>query len=342
MLAYPASEGIIESMHPFSDRKSVWKTLVSSLICATAIAACTPPVTPPEVPSATQKGQLTPYRTATPSATLTTHPFDQATATPTATPIPPPTPTPVTYQIVEGDTLLGIALRYGTTLDELLTVNPGIDPNFLTIGLTITLPIGENGSNILPTATPISIQIDPPHCFPITDLGQWCLITVDNDQDEALDNISVRITYPGEDQTITQIAYTPLNRLAVGQSIPILVSLQSSPGVIPSVELLTALPVTDGDQRYLENEFQIAHQHISASGQEAKIGGEVLNSTEEQIAKAITLIAIAYDRQGFPIGLRKLEIEKELHPGDGVEFEITVYSLGPTIDQVVVIAEMRP
>ena len=340
MLAYPASEGIIESMHPFSDRKSIWKTLVLSLIFTTAIAACTPTSILPEAPSATQGGQLIPFLTATPGATQTTHPFEQAANT--ATSVPAPSPTPITYQIVEGDTLLGIALLNGTTLDEILAVNPGIDPNFLTIGMTITLPTGENSSNILPTITPIPIKINPPNCYPTTDQGQWCLIIVKNDQDEALDNISIQLTFPGEDQTIPQIAYTPLNRLVSGQSMPILAYLKSSSGTTPFIELLTALPVPAGDQRYLENEIRIIHQYISESGLESQIRGEVRNLSIDQIAKSISVIAIAFDEQGSPVGLRKLEFEKELHPGYLVEFEITVYSLGPPIDRVEIMLEMRP
>lgn len=45
-----------------------------------------------------------------------------------------------TYTIVAGDTLYNIAIRYNTSVDELLRANPGINPNALYIGQVICVP----------------------------------------------------------------------------------------------------------------------------------------------------------------------------------------------------------
>ena len=43
--------------------------------------------------------------------------------------------------MVQGDTLWRIALRYGTTLEELLAVNPTIkNPNLIVVGQEVVLP----------------------------------------------------------------------------------------------------------------------------------------------------------------------------------------------------------
>lgn len=47
-----------------------------------------------------------------------------------------------TYTIRSGDTLYKIAARYYTTLNAILTANPGINPNALAIGQRITVPYG--------------------------------------------------------------------------------------------------------------------------------------------------------------------------------------------------------
>ncbi len=47
-----------------------------------------------------------------------------------------------TYTIRAGDTLYNIARRYYTTVNAIVTANPGIDPNALTIGQQITVPYG--------------------------------------------------------------------------------------------------------------------------------------------------------------------------------------------------------
>lgn len=46
------------------------------------------------------------------------------------------------YKIRSGDTLYNIAKRYYTTVNAILTANPGVDPNKLAIGQQITVPYG--------------------------------------------------------------------------------------------------------------------------------------------------------------------------------------------------------
>lgn len=47
-----------------------------------------------------------------------------------------------TYVIRPGDTLYNIALRYYTTVNAILTANPGINPLLLSVGQVITVPYG--------------------------------------------------------------------------------------------------------------------------------------------------------------------------------------------------------
>src|SRR5690606_18762314 len=46
------------------------------------------------------------------------------------------------YTIRPGDTLYQIARRYYTTVDAIITANPGIRPEQLAVGQTITVPYG--------------------------------------------------------------------------------------------------------------------------------------------------------------------------------------------------------
>ena len=63
-------------------------------------------------------------------------------------PTTPPTPTPPpasgqTYYVKKGDTLRKIAERFGTSVDEILKLNPKItNPNLIYVGQAITLPAG--------------------------------------------------------------------------------------------------------------------------------------------------------------------------------------------------------
>jgi LysM repeat protein len=66
----------------------------------------------------------------------------------TATITPPPYPT---YVVVGGDTCLGIALRFGVTLDELMAANRISDCNLLNLGKVLFVPVHGTPT---PTATP--------------------------------------------------------------------------------------------------------------------------------------------------------------------------------------------
>jgi Tfp pilus assembly protein FimV len=44
------------------------------------------------------------------------------------------------YSVRSGDTLGTIAERFGTTVDELLVLNPGIDPHALRVGQPVRVP----------------------------------------------------------------------------------------------------------------------------------------------------------------------------------------------------------
>lgn len=78
---------------------------------------------------------------AEPERTLratTNAPAPQATTVATTTQPPPATTvSPEFYEIQEGDTLATVADQYGTTVEELLTLNPEVDPVSLTIGQRI-------------------------------------------------------------------------------------------------------------------------------------------------------------------------------------------------------------
>ncbi|MBU7005785.1 LysM peptidoglycan-binding domain-containing protein [Phosphitispora fastidiosa] len=63
----------------------------------------------------------------------------QSICIPAAQPVP--CPGGRFYTIVSGDTLFSIARRFNTTVNALITANQGIDPNNLSIGQVICIPV---------------------------------------------------------------------------------------------------------------------------------------------------------------------------------------------------------
>jgi LysM repeat protein len=97
-----------------------------------------------------------PEATPTPSVTPTVTATAADTASPSAIPAPTATPTPLpprAHQVQEGETLSDIAEMYETTVDEILTLNPGITPELLQVNQVLLIPPA------IPTPAPTSTPL---------------------------------------------------------------------------------------------------------------------------------------------------------------------------------------
>ena len=121
---------------------------VAMLVLGTAYWLLGPLLLPQMFPSPTPT--VAPTRTATPAATAT------PTATPTETPTPTPLP-PRAHQVQPNDTLSGIAVRYDTTVEEIVALNPGINPDALQIGQVLLIPPARP----TPTPSPLPGTVTP-------------------------------------------------------------------------------------------------------------------------------------------------------------------------------------
>src|SRR3990170_3110015 len=147
-------------MAPMTGSRSLHFNLAIWVILIVGLVACGPDALTPTL-TATRRVTLTPYLTVTPSRTLHSSPAIVRTSTPR----PSPTATPITYKVVRGDTMLGIALRYGISLEDLLAANMGVDPQFLSVGAELVIPLGDSAPAVLATATPLPIRLEEPVCY---------------------------------------------------------------------------------------------------------------------------------------------------------------------------------
>jgi LysM repeat protein len=315
--------------------------LATTLAVAAAITACTPQAVQDPIPTSTRPGTLTPFYTATTSSTPT--PVDRTTPSP----LPSPTPTLRSHTITRGEDLGGIAFRYRVGLPALLEANPDVDPYFLVVGSTLNIPTSEEPVEQTPAPTPVAIQFSPVQCNPGRDGGAWCFVLATNPQSFDVESISaiIRVADEGADEVVSQIAVAPLDLLPAGSSIPLAAYF---PPKIPneplqaSAELLTSLPVFPDSARYLPVEVTELAINISESGMEAEVSGQVKGSDGEQEASLVWVAAVAYDQQGAVIGLRRWENQNSLPGGKEQPFTFWVYSTGPEIERVEVLAEARP
>jgi hypothetical protein len=83
--------------------------------------------------------EATIFTTTRSTATTSTAATGTGAGTTTTSTTTSTTATKIFYTIRSGDTLEAVAVRYGTTVPKLLALNPGVNPNTLSIGQRIRL-----------------------------------------------------------------------------------------------------------------------------------------------------------------------------------------------------------
>ncbi len=298
------------------------------LILLTACAGNTPVVT--DLPSAV------PFQTATPTTT--------STLVPPVSDFIPPTPTPVTYTVVQGDTMIGIAARFGLTPEELLSANPGVQAAVLPVGTTLIIP-AANTTPIQPVPTPVPLPVQQSRCWSETDGGLWCFALVANPFADTLENLSAQFTLldSGGQELDIQIIFGLLDILPPGASMPLAVHFPPSDknGASVQVKVLTAIRLLPGDSRYLQVNLENTLVQVESSGVTARVTGQVF-LTGSGTAKTLWVLATAYDAAGDVVGVRRWESATVLTANTPVSFDFLVSSVGPAVDHVDFLAEARP
>ena len=323
-----------------------------------SISGCLVEIEYPPTKTVVSTNTPTLQRSHTPLPSLT------ATESPTLTPTntQTPTPAPVTWTVGKGDELMAIAFYYGITLDELLAANPSVTPNWMSVGTVLQIPVTPtplptatatpaptNTAQILQTQTatpsgPLELQGEP-SCYqnPLGELN--CLVLIKNQGEETLENpsVSFRITSPESDYESELVVFAPLNLLQPGSSLPILASF---PAPVPEnydveAEIDYWLPTMPDDDRYAEKEILDSNIQLSEDDAIADVNGKIsVDSAYREIA-SLWLLAVAFDQDGNPVGFRRWEAALPIDNVKAIAFNTIVYSLGPGIDRIELMAEAR-
>jgi hypothetical protein len=251
--------------------------------------------------------------------------------------------------------MLGVALRYGISLEDLLAANLEVDPRFLSVDTMLVIPQPQESPVEMTTPTPPAVELAQPVCYPTLEASAWCFLLVSNDQSYALENISSWIgIYTPEGMNVAgEDAITPLNWLPPGQAMPIVVRF---PPPLPddfvvTSERFSALIVSGETDRYLETKLEVDEIDIGEDGLWASIRGSIMLLDEGTAAHLIWLLAVAYDNKGNVAGVRRWEAEASgsqdqpaaiLEANEDLPFSFEVYSLGPEIEHVDLLVEARP
>lgn len=305
-----------------------------------AVGCAAPANTAVVSPTATHAVQIVPYSSATPQPTKT----PAVQAQPTVDLVP--SPTPFVHEVVQGDTLLAIALQYGVQVDAILAANPGIDPRILSIGTQIVIPLGEDGQVALPTARPLPVTLGEPACLPTLTEDLWCYVLAENSLDQPVESVSAQFALVDEkgEPAASLSASPPLNLIPPGSSLPLLAYFTGplAQNLLPIASLETAFPGRELDQRYVPVLMDVQATEISADGLSAQITGTLRLSIEGNQASEVRVAAVAYAGNDAVAGVRIWEDLEGLPAGQSRSFTLTVYTMGEKIERVEVFSEARP
>jgi LysM repeat protein len=286
-----------------------------------------------------------------PSPTLRST-FAPQMLTPVPTNTPLPTPTPVIHIVAPGDTLLGIALQYGVTLDDLQQVNGVLRPELLQIGQQIIIPVASSRSSsggsaqfLLPTPSPATIVVTGTARY-LTPVGSlWVLGEVFNPGDQPLENVQVRVGLMnnagveiGSDFTFTVLDFVP----AGGRS-PFGILFADPTAEIAGFQafVVRAEPSYNNQVRYAR--LQVTNPAITQTDGTYHVTGSIVNAGTTQ-ANGATVVVTVYDDQHRVTGYRQMSIpDKQLVAGATTTFDMTVAPdpSAPRVSDFTVTAEAK-
>lgn len=314
--------------------------------CAPAAATGSAPTLQP----ATGLTGLQPYHTRTHTAAPDPA---EATETPAGAATALPTAAPRTHTVAAGEELLAIALQYGLTLDVLAAANPGVDPNLLTVGTVLVIPLDPGGAvdetgEIEQQRLAAGVRLGPLDCWPVADGGVWCFVIAYNDSANLVESISADVHLLGAAGEViaVQNVLALLNQVAPGGGAP-LASYFAPP--LPAeaqpyrgrAELTTALAYP-GESASLPLEVHNFRSEVLVGSLAVEASGDLILAAGDAQASDVWVAAAAFNNEGRIIGVRRWENGMPLLNGQWLPFAVRVYSTGDPIDHAEVWVEAWP
>jgi hypothetical protein len=215
-----------------------------------------------------------------------------------------------------------------------------LDTRILIIGSEVIIPFSEE-DDLLVTPTPYPLLVGDPICYPTTDGSLWCYALLSNDLEIPLEDISLAINLFEEDQlpVMSQIAFPPVDILFPGQRIPAGTLIQAPPAdlIRISTTLLSAYGSSQQGPGVQITDYSLTY---SQGDTIAQVTGFFEIDSEDSPEGQVWIVGVALN-EGKPVGVRKWVSAEGLEAGTGYPFELTLYSLGPEIDQVDLISELH-
>jgi LysM repeat protein len=254
------------------------------------------------------------------------------------------TPTPIVHVVEKGDTLVGIAVKYGISVEALQAANNNVQPEFLSIGAALLIPLSEDSPQIVvvsqPTSTPVPVELGPVACYPTATHGLYCFVAARNSNTTPVQNVSALITLADAEgiPIKSSVAYSAIEALQPNEAAPLAILFTGVPAevVVWRAQLLRAEPAGNAVGRYMPLEI-LTHNGTSQNS-EWIVTGQVSNASAKNAA-SVRLTLTLYDSAGAILNYRQVVMAEGLAQGATKDFSISAASLGGEVDHYEISAE---
>jgi LysM repeat protein len=245
-----------------------------------------------------------------------------------------------------GDTLVGIAARFGVTLEALRRANPNLQPELLQIGHRVAIPAGEGrpqGPGLLPVSTPLPLPIVGFGLYETPVGGLWGLGEVVNPMETSVENVRVEVTLYRTDgsESASVDSWVARDVIPAGESSPFGVLFPDPPADLGSHRI--ALVGGESVTRPItwHPHLSIVRQQGWPAGSVYRVTGEVLN-TGDRAAEELQVLVTLYNPEGQVTGFREEALPGNLLPGAQEAFDILVSPVGSGTDHHTATVSGRP
>jgi len=259
---------------------------------------------------------------------------------PTPTFTPTPSPTPVIHVVASGDTLFGIAIEYGVPSQAIQEANGLENPNALSIGQSLIIPLGEEEAAeqtasglqdhlLLPTPTPVPLTVQGVALYPTTVGGTWCMGEVYNTTESPVTNLQVKITLVDANgaPVVSRSVLAAADYLPPGRAAPFAVRFKEiAPDTVEArVELLRAENVSAITASFMPLTARVTTSAFV--GPQYSVSGEVRNDSGHSL-KRVAVVVTLYDEGGKVVAYRQTEVEADVAPGEQTPFSLLLTPRG--------------
>ncbi len=285
-------------------------------------------------------GQIITLPTATPALT---HPVESTPSpSPTSTPLsftpyptftPTFTPTPILYVVQPGDTLSGIAQKFGVSIRIIQEANAITDPRTLQAGQTIIIPQGEEvlPGTPTPTPTPLPLQVAGINFYREPGGSLWCFGEVINPGETVVESVAVTVRLYGPDRSVAAEgqAFVARDLIPPGERGPFVVAFPQPPEFFSGYEVavISAFPA-HSPSALVHSLVLKEHSWEKGPGNFYSVKGVVANAGEKAV-EDVNVVLVAYDASGRVVALQKtVPGRASLQPGEESEFYFSFFPAG--------------